>query len=114
VLSCHDISQGGLFAAAAEMAFGGDTGLLVDTTELGSGDIRAKLFSEGPTRWLIEVAPQNVKKIESTFGQYAKLLGTTGSSKVTVMEKGNIEYTEEVEYLRKLWETPIWDRMGSS
>ena len=114
ILSCHDISQGGLLACAAEMSFGGDTGVLLDTTDLGRGDVRAKLFSEAPTRWLIEVNPKNNEKIVSIFGQHAQLLGTTGSSKITVMDNGGVKYSQEVDYLRKLWESPIWRRMGSS
>ena len=114
ILSCHDISQGGLLACAAEMSFGGDTGILLDTTDLGRGDVRAKLFSEAPTRWLIEVPPKNSEKIVSIFGQHAQLLGTTGSSKFTVMDNGSVKYSQEVDYLRKLWESPIWRRMGSS
>ncbi len=114
VLSCHDVSQGGILTGAAEMAFGGDTGVLIDTTDLGKGDIRAKLFSEAPTRWLVEVSPRNSERLQSIFGQNATLLGTTGSSKITIMEESAVKYSEEIAYLRRLWSQPLWDRMGSS
>ncbi len=114
ILACHDVSQGGLLACAAEMSFGGNAGLLLDMTELGQADVRAKLFSEAPTRWLVEVLPRNSEKIASMFGQHAKLLGTTGSSKFTIMENGNVRYSQDVGYLRKIWQSPIWRRMGSA
>lgn len=114
LLSCHDVSQGGIFLAAAEMAMGGNTGLVLDTSTLGRADTRAKLFSEAPTRWIVEVSPDNSDKIASLFGQNAHLLGTTGSSKLAVMEEGRVRYSREIEHLRKIWQTPIWERMGSA
>lgn len=114
LLSCHDVSQGGIFLAAAEMAFGGNTGLVLDPSSLGSADIRAKLFSEAPTRWIVEVSPENSEKVASLFGPNAHLLGTTGSSKLAVMEDGRVKYSQDIEYLRRVWETPIWERMGSA
>lgn len=114
ILSCHDISQGGLFMCASEMAFGGDTGLVLDTSDLGGADIRAKLFSESPTRWLVEVSPEDSDRVASLFGPNAKLMGTTGSSKIAIVERGNVIYSEDSHYLRRLWETPLWNRMGSS
>jgi phosphoribosylformylglycinamidine synthase len=48
VRSCHDLSEGGLAVALAEMAIGGGLG----------GRIRhdGDLFAEGPSRFLLEVA----------------------------------------------------------
>ncbi|MFX6972953.1 AIR synthase-related protein, partial [Acinetobacter baumannii] len=64
--SCHDLSEGGLGVALAEMAFAGGVG--ADVTKLGevgnhSDDVL--LFSESPTRFVVEVAPTNVKAFES-------------------------------------------------
>lgn len=58
VLSAHDLSEGGLAVAAAEMAFSGHHGLDLDLRALpvqGRLDDARRLFSESPTRLLLEV-----------------------------------------------------------
>lgn len=57
VLSCHDLSEGGLAAAAAEMAFGGMLGVELDVRGMGRLRTDFKLFSESNGRWLLEVEP---------------------------------------------------------
>ena len=61
VRSCHDLSEGGLAVAAAEMAFSGGLGVQLDlaavpTTDNSVGD-QARLFAESAGRFLVEVAP---------------------------------------------------------
>jgi phosphoribosylformylglycinamidine synthase subunit PurSL len=57
VRSCHDLSEGGLAVAIAEMAFAGDIGAdVTGLDELKVPDAVA-LFSESPTRFLVEVRP---------------------------------------------------------
>ena len=60
VRACHDLSEGGLAAAAAEMAFAGGLGVELDLspvpTEGGVAD-GAVLFAEYAGRFLVEVAP---------------------------------------------------------
>jgi phosphoribosylformylglycinamidine synthase len=71
VRACHDLSEGGLAVALAEMAFAG--GLGVDFTGLGQlpgadglSD-EARLFSESPTRFILEVKPENAAAFEACF-----------------------------------------------
>jgi phosphoribosylformylglycinamidine synthase len=66
VESCHDLSEGGLAVAAAEMAFAGDLGLRLDLGAVlgpdpaaGSDLDATRLFSESCTRFLVEVSPEN-------------------------------------------------------
>jgi phosphoribosylformylglycinamidine synthase len=69
VRSCHDLSEGGLAVALAEMAFAGGVG--ADVTELrGPGDELADevlLFAESQTRFVLEVAPTNAASLEQLF-----------------------------------------------
>src|SRR5262249_11028961 len=53
VRSCHDLSEGGLAVALAEMAFAGGIG--ADVTHLGAGDLADEvlLFSESTTRFMV-------------------------------------------------------------
>ena len=69
VRSCHDLSEGGLGVALAEMAFAGGVGADVDLGFVPvDGPIErsdAVLFSESPTRWICEVAPQDQGRFET-------------------------------------------------
>ncbi|MBN1582555.1 MAG: phosphoribosylformylglycinamidine synthase subunit PurL [Anaerolineae bacterium] len=71
VRACHDLSEGGLAVAAAEMAIAGRKGLQL---ELGSlpraDDVDADtiaLFSESSARFLVQVSPQAVQAFEQTL-----------------------------------------------
>jgi len=59
VRSCHDLSEGGLAVAAAEMAIGGGLGVRIDAGAMECGEpidrLDARLFSETPTRFLLEI-----------------------------------------------------------
>ena len=58
VKSCHDLSEGGLAVAAAEMAFAGGYGLEIDLSKVPGKELTRNdfvLFSESNSRFLIEV-----------------------------------------------------------
>jgi phosphoribosylformylglycinamidine synthase len=60
VRACHDLSEGGLAVAAAEMAFAGGLGVELDLAAVPAEegtDEQARLFNESPGRFLVEVAP---------------------------------------------------------
>jgi len=59
VLSCHDLSEGGLATAAAEMSLAGLLGMSIDVGGIveNRNDTIA-LFSESPSRFLVEITPQ--------------------------------------------------------
>ena len=62
VRACHDLSEGGLAVAAAEMAFSGALGMDLDLTDMpASGAVApgAMLFGESAGRFLVEVAPEH-------------------------------------------------------
>ncbi|MGL6073329.1 MAG: phosphoribosylformylglycinamidine synthase subunit PurL [Fimbriiglobus sp.] len=71
VRSCHDVSDGGLAAALAEMAFAGGIG--ADITGLGQlpteGQVSetARLFGESPTRFVLEVVPEKLSELQKHF-----------------------------------------------
>jgi phosphoribosylformylglycinamidine synthase len=64
VVSCHDLSEGGLAVAAAEMCLAGGLGLEIDLAGLdhdpfppGYDEDATLLLSESCTRFLVEVEP---------------------------------------------------------
>ncbi len=73
VQSCHDLSEGGLAVAAAEMALAGLLGLAIDIEHMPrqpleySDELQATilLFSESASRFLVEVAPQQKDAFEA-------------------------------------------------
>src|SRR5581483_4856569 len=69
IRSCHDLSEGGLAVAAAEMAFAGGIG--ADLTHVGQDSNlpdEVLLFSESATRFLVEVSPSNAHSLINLFG----------------------------------------------
>jgi phosphoribosylformylglycinamidine (FGAM) synthase-like enzyme len=69
VRACHDLSEGGLALAAAEMALAGGLGLELDLTAVPGSATHplAKLFSESNTRWLVEVSPEKAAAFEEAM-----------------------------------------------
>jgi phosphoribosylformylglycinamidine synthase len=77
VSAVHDPSEGGLAAALAEMAFGGDTGFQVDLTQVHP-EPAAAMFAETPTRWVLETdeADELITDLEEA-GLHAQRIGET-------------------------------------
>ena len=71
VLSCHDLSEGGLGLGLSEMAISGDIGAEIDLSSVNyTGNERRFdyiLFSESNTRFLLEVSEDNREKLERIF-----------------------------------------------
>jgi phosphoribosylformylglycinamidine synthase len=80
VLACHDISEGGLAVAAAEMAFAGGLGLALDLSKVrlegpeasGKSGTKfdpgsAQLYSESCSRFLVEVAEGSAASFEKAL-----------------------------------------------
>ena len=62
VRSCHDLSEGGLAVAAAEMAFSGGLGIELDVETMASeptANEQALLLAEDAGRFLVEITPEN-------------------------------------------------------
>ena len=78
VRACHDLSEGGLAVAVAEMAFAGGLGAYLDLADMPfeSNDHlgwprEVLLFSESNTRFLCEVRPENAADFERALGDVA-------------------------------------------
>jgi phosphoribosylformylglycinamidine synthase subunit PurSL len=76
VCACHDLSEGGLAAAVAEMAFAGGLGATIDADRVpcssDAGDPASLLFSESNTRFLCEVNAALAKEFEACFAGTAE------------------------------------------
>lgn len=70
-LAAHDLSEGGVMAAAAEMAIGGKLGAHLDISTMPvAGELNAtqRLFSESQSRLLLEVPPDRISDLQRVLG----------------------------------------------
>jgi len=114
VRSCHDLSEGGLSVALAEMAFAGNIG--ADVTELAKLPVaeslsdEVRLFSESTTRFLVEVKPENAAALKAKFGDipFARI-GTTVKEPRLRIAGANGEWLvwSKLDELKEAWQKPL-------
>lgn len=98
VRSCHDLSEGGLAVAAAEMAFAGGIGVQL------AGDIGVdELFSESNGRLLVEIEPQHAEAFEAAVS-VARQVGNTND---TDRFKAGTVIDASLEELKEAWQSPL-------
>ncbi|TWT37506.1 Phosphoribosylformylglycinamidine synthase subunit PurL [Posidoniimonas corsicana] len=112
VRACHDLSEGGLAVAAAEMAFAGELGAQIDLSAVpfvGDGDsAAARLFSESNTRFLCEVAPENEAAFSEALGGRAAKVGVvTDSQELTIESGGAAVIKSPLGELKAAWQSPL-------
>lgn len=89
VAACHDLSEGGLAVALAEMCIGGRLGASANVSSLNMIATDA-LFAESNGRLLLEVAPENAAVLESLFaGETFSLLGAVSEHERLVITQGD-------------------------
>jgi phosphoribosylformylglycinamidine synthase subunit PurSL len=74
VESCHDLSEGGLAVAVAEMCIGGRLGADIDA--LPHDDLATALFAESSGRLVVEVQPRRVAAFLKVMDGRAQRIGT--------------------------------------
>jgi phosphoribosylformylglycinamidine synthase subunit PurSL len=106
VRSCHDISQGGLAVALAEMCFANGLGAEVSLPKAGIGlNIVHHLFSESNSRFLVEVQKGEEDKFDKMVkGFPSTKIGTVAKEKVAIKdEKGNKILSVKTEDCYRSW-----------
>ena len=119
IRACHDLSEGGLAVAVAEMAFAGGIGAEVTglreralnglaATELPD---EVLLFSESATRFVVEVKPADVATLAESFGVEVPLwpIGRTVKEPRLRMAGGNGEWVvwAQLANLKEAWQKPL-------
>ena len=113
--SAHDCSEGGLAAAAAEMAFAGGLGMELSLKELpvdGVSTAEGMLFSESNSRFVVEVAPEKEAEFVALMqgaGVPLGKLGTVNSGKRFVMRDaaGNTAIDLDLAEMKAAWQKPL-------
>ena len=77
ILSCHDVSEGGVAVAVAEMAIAGGIGVALSADVDPACDPVTLLFAESTGRFVCEVDPADVGWLEEHLGETVTLLGST-------------------------------------
>jgi phosphoribosylformylglycinamidine synthase len=111
VRACHDLSEGGLAVAAAEMAFAGRLGLQIDLGAMPLADTvdanDVALFSESSARFLVEVATGDATAFEGAMsGRPVAQIGHVtddGTLRVQGLQ-GRVVIEGAVESLLETWQ----------
>ncbi|HUG91413.1 MAG TPA: phosphoribosylformylglycinamidine synthase subunit PurL [Planctomycetaceae bacterium] len=123
--SCHDLSEGGLAAALAEMSFAGglgvDVNLAPQAAAFGIDDGAVLLFSESNTRFLVEVPAERQAAFEALATRFAAAAGCA----IPLLQIGRVADHDRVRItaatggmpvdvswadLKAAWQAPLqWD-----
>jgi phosphoribosylformylglycinamidine synthase len=117
IRACHDLSEGGLAVALAEMAFAGNLGAVVDLGGIrlhggsfgGTEADVVRLFSESNSRFLVEVEPEYEEQFLAAFeGVEATRVGEVADSGTVVVRHGKLEHVHaSIDDLKRAWQAPL-------
>jgi phosphoribosylformylglycinamidine synthase len=122
VRACHDLSEGGLAAAAAEMAFAGNLGATVWLDRVPCGGVLpsaaghlqlVRLFAESNTRFLCEVPADCAQRFQETLATipHACVGHVTDDGRLRVLPSADGTATPVVdatlEVLKQTWQAPL-------
>jgi phosphoribosylformylglycinamidine synthase len=119
IRACHDLSEGGLAVALAEMAFAGGCGVRANLDSIPfdfhadnpsnlDSDI-GKLFSESNTRFICEVEPKNQSAFAELFDKAdCQLIGdVTGDRDFKIRSGQNELLSVAIDELKQAWQSPL-------
>jgi len=114
VRACHDLSEGGIGVAAAEMAFAGALGMVIHLGQMPLGEDMNRddyvLFSESNTRFLVEIAPEDRQQFEDMMAgvDFAAIGQVTSKERLEVYGiNGEIVLSALITELKKAWQRPL-------
>ena len=113
VLSAHDLSEGGLAVAAAEMAFSGIGGMQLDLDALptvnGWQNNAVPCFSESTGRFLVEVDEDMAAEFEAAMAGFpcARIGSATTDGQLTITAKGSTVLQAEIAELKSIWKNGL-------
>ena len=122
VRSCHDLSEGGLAVAIAEMALAGGLSVTVDLARVprdaDASDPFVLLFSESPSRFVLEVEPDDCVRVEQLLNPWPLgRLGEVGPGQDATARgvprlqiarpDGSIAVELPLDVLKEAWQRPL-------
>jgi phosphoribosylformylglycinamidine synthase len=103
VAACHDLGDGGLYVALAEMALA--SGIGADLEVPADSDVTGWLFGEEQARYLLAVTPDRLDEVlraARARGALARRVGTTGSRALT-LAGGSAISLDELAEVHEAW-----------
>lgn len=113
VKSCHDLSEGGLAVAAAEMAFAGGLGLEIDLDKVPGKELTRNdfvIFSESNSRFLMEVAEVDKEDFEELMrGKGCFQIGKVAKEQKFIVKglNGKTVIDAQLKTLRHSWKKTL-------
>jgi phosphoribosylformylglycinamidine synthase len=112
VRACHDLSEGGLAVALAEMAFAGEIGADVALRELNSHESDdVLLFAESATRFLVEVPQGNSAAFAACLGNefpVRRIGETVAATRLRIAGRsGEWIVWANLADLKEAWQAPL-------
>jgi phosphoribosylformylglycinamidine synthase len=107
------LSEGGLAAGIAEMAFAGGIGAAIDLDAVPhSADARSPatlLFSESNTRFVVEVSEEHTAALEAALKDipHARIGHTTPEARLTIDHNGSTVIESNLTALKEAWQSPL-------
>jgi phosphoribosylformylglycinamidine synthase II len=112
VRACHDLSEGGLAVALAEMAFAGGLGANIAADRVpcsnDANDPAAVLFSESNTRFICEVEAASAERFEACFRDrvpFGQIGSVQSNSALEIRFKERTAIAADVDDLKQAWKT---------
>ncbi|MEX0866647.1 MAG: phosphoribosylformylglycinamidine synthase subunit PurL [Pirellulales bacterium] len=113
-VACHDLSEGGLAVAAAEMAFAGGLGAALDLDATPGEDPllapHVRLFSESNSRFLCEVPAESAADFEAVFEDvvpFARIGEVNDTDALIITMNRQVLLQESIADLKETWQTPL-------
>ena len=108
VLSCHDISDGGVAAAITEMTFGNEIAYEV----IISGELsKDKLLFSETGGFVLEVTSENIDKVKNTFLKYGLEMDAIGRTTVQTSFVMNDVINLSVQKTKEVWTKGLREKL---
>lgn len=111
IVSCHDVSDGGLAVSLAEMCIGGDIGAEIDISRMEGLRSDVRLFSEAPSRWVVELKKGKEKQVPRDRKARIVQLGTVGGDSLRIAQNKRL-INLNVGKLAESFNGTLWRLMG--
>ena len=116
IRSCHDLSEGGLAVAIAEMCFAGGWGADIESDLVAAAgeeklDLEVALYAESNTRFLIEVTSESENELRSLLsGIPCQRIGSVSENpqlNITSSDKKQSTTSVPIAALKEAWQKPL-------
>lgn len=107
ILSCHDVSEGGVATAVAEMCFGGESGATIAVPAEKQNKVESFLFSETAGTFVVEV--DDSVDISEILGDVPhECIGSTSTNgHIKVTNQSDNVFSASIAELKDAWQAPM-------